>query len=122
MVRLKELRIEQGKTQEEMARLLGISRQVYSNYENEINEPSLEMLTKMGNYFQCSVDFLIGRSDDFGNVTVKGKSGVELTMEEKALVDDFRLLARSEKTQASAYVHYLAETGKTKKNEKERRI
>ena len=122
MVRLKELRVEQGKTQGEMAKLLGISRQVYANYENEINEPSLDMLTKMGNYFQCSVDFLIGRSDDFGNVTVAGNGGFELTAEEKMLLADFRLLARTEKTQASGYVHYLAETGQTKKDEKERKI
>ena len=112
MIRLKELRMEQGKTQEEMAKRLGISRQVYANYENEINEPSLEMLAKMGDYFQCSLDFLIGRSDDFGNITVTGDGSADVTVEEKALVQDFRLLAQTEKVQVSGYLHYLAEKAK----------
>ena len=70
MLRLKELRAESGKTQDEMAKILGTSRQVYANYENSINEPSLEILIKLADFFQCSLDFLMARSDDFGNVTV----------------------------------------------------
>ena len=44
MLRIRELRAEAEKTQGEMAHMLGISRQVYANYENEINEPPFETL------------------------------------------------------------------------------
>ena len=72
MLRLKELRLEAGKTQAELAQFLGISRQVYANYENAINEPSLSTLVQCADIFQCSLDFLLGREDDFGNVTTPG--------------------------------------------------
>ena len=70
MLRLRELRLEQEKTQLEMARFLGTSRQVYANYENGINEPSIDMLGRMADYFQCSTDYLTGRTDDLGNITI----------------------------------------------------
>lgn len=108
MLRLRELRTEIGKTQAEMADILQISRQVYANYENKINEPSLEMLEKIADFFECSIDYLLGHSDDFGNVTVNKKSPSSVTPEEQKLLDDFRSLPREERSQASEYVHFLA--------------
>lgn len=109
MLRLRELRNEKGKTQVEMAYILQISRQVYANYENKINEPSLEMLGKIADFFECSIDYLLGRSDDFGNVTVQQKSPSATTAEEQSLLNDFRSLPRAERSQAAEYVHFLAD-------------
>lgn len=92
MLRLRELRLENEKTQDEIAKILGISRQVYSNYENEINQPSLEMLVKIANLFQCSLDFLLERSDDFGNVTVYEQTEdlARLSSDEQKIIDVVR--------------------------------
>ena len=92
MLRLKELRLENEKTQDEMAKILSISRQVYANYENEINEPSLEMLKKIGNYFECTIDYLLGRSDDFGNVTIyhNTENVDSLSPEEQRIIERIR--------------------------------
>lgn len=92
MLRLKELRIEAGKTQSELAELLGISRQVYANYENSINEPSLGTLIQCANIFQCSLDFLLCRSDDFGNVTVYQQTDAlsSLSAEEQKIIGVLR--------------------------------
>lgn len=92
MLRLRELRLELDKTQEEIAKIIGISRQVYANWENEINQPSLEMLCKMSEFFQCSIDYLIGHSDDFGNVTVYQQTdGVHsLSADEQKIIDTLR--------------------------------
>ena len=106
MLRLKELRLEAGKTQVELAQLLGISRQVYANYENAINEPSLTTLIQCADIFQCTLDFLLSRSDDFGNVATPG---AELPADEQELLTNFRALPREEKVQARSYVRYLAE-------------
>ena len=106
MLRLKELRLEAGKTQVELAQLLGISRQVYANYENSINEPSLTTLIQCADIFQCTLDFLLSRSDDFGNVATPG---AELPADEQELLTNFRTLPREEKVQARSYVRYLAE-------------
>ena len=91
MLRLRELRLENEKTQEEMAKILGVSRQVYANHENGINEPSLEMLIRMANFFQCSVDFLIGNSDDFGNISVyRTENSSALSGDEQKIIDAIR--------------------------------
>ena len=91
MLRLRELRLENEKTQEEMAKIFGVSRQVYANHENGINEPSLEMLIKMATFFQCSVDFLIGNSDDFGNISIyQTDKHSALSANEQKIIDAIR--------------------------------
>lgn len=52
------------KTQQEVADYLGISRQAYSNYEAGKREPDFETLLKLGEYFDCSVDYLLGTKND----------------------------------------------------------
>lgn len=52
------------KTQQEVADYLGISRQAYSNYEAGKREPDFETLLKLGEYFNCSVDYLLGTKND----------------------------------------------------------
>jgi len=62
--RLKSLRNNISKTQEEMATYLGITRGAYSHFETERNEPDYETLKKLSEYFQVSTDYLLGRTDD----------------------------------------------------------
>lgn len=97
MLRLRELRLESEKKQSEIAEAIGVSRQVYSNYENEINQPSIEILIALSKIFQCSVDYLIGFSDDFGQVTVYQQTdGIEsLTSAEQKIIDALRRNAPS---------------------------
>ena len=52
------------KTQQEVADYLGISRQAYSNYEAGKREPDFETLLKLGEYYGCSVDYLLGNKKD----------------------------------------------------------
>lgn len=61
----KRLRENRGKrTQEEIAKMLGISRARYSHYENEHVQPDNDMLQKMADLYDVSVDYLLGRTDD----------------------------------------------------------
>ncbi|WP_158077360.1 LexA family protein [Caenibacillus caldisaponilyticus] len=60
--RLRSLRKQQKKTQQDLANLLGISRQAYSNYETGQREPDIESLKKLADYFGVSIDFLIGHN------------------------------------------------------------
>ena len=113
MLKIRELRHENNKTQVELAEYLGISRQVYANYENGINEPSLDTLSRLADFFECSVDYLLGREDDFGNVTVQG-SAPALTSQERELLDIFRALRPEHQAQISEYARYFSE--RTTKN------
>lgn len=58
---LKQLREEQGKTQQEVAEVLEVSQKTYCNYERGHREPNIEMLIALANYFRVSIDFLVGR-------------------------------------------------------------
>lgn len=63
MERLIELRKQQNLTQQDMARILGISRQAYSNYELGNREADYTTLKKLSNYFNVTVDYLLGETD-----------------------------------------------------------
>lgn len=58
---LKKILAESGLTQQNVADDLGISPQAVNNYVHEKREPSIEMLIKLADYFNVSVDYLIGR-------------------------------------------------------------
>ncbi len=115
MLRLRSLREEIGMTQAQMAEIFKISRQVYANYENEINQPSLQLLIMMADYFQCSVDYLIGRSDDLGNITVSQNFTYNdaFSLEEKALIKDLRQLSFTDRKTITEYTNFLKEKHKT---------
>lgn len=62
--RLHMLRQQNKKTQADMASLLGITRQAYGYYEKGDREPDTESLSKLADYFEVSVDYLLGRTDN----------------------------------------------------------
>lgn len=61
--RLKSLRTKHRKTQQDMADFLGISRQGYAKYENNLGEPDNSTLAKLADLFAVSTDYLLGRID-----------------------------------------------------------
>ncbi|HBM3881800.1 TPA: helix-turn-helix domain-containing protein [Listeria monocytogenes] len=62
--RLKQLRKNNNKTQEDISRILGISRGAYSHIENGRNEPDMETIVKLANIFEVSTDYLLGKSNN----------------------------------------------------------
>jgi len=61
--RLKALRKAKGVTQIAMADFLGIRERSYQMYEHGKREPNHETTIKLADYFDVSVDYLLGRSD-----------------------------------------------------------
>ncbi len=62
--RLKQLRIEKGKTQKEMAKDLGTTDVSIGRYEKGEREPKTDMLNALANYFDVTTDYLLGRTDE----------------------------------------------------------
>jgi transcriptional regulator with XRE-family HTH domain len=60
--RLQELRFEKRLTQEDVAKRINITPGAYGHYESERSAPSNEMLSKLADVFDCSVDYLLGRT------------------------------------------------------------
>lgn len=62
--RLKELRIDKQVTQKNIAQTIGITEVSYQRYEYGTVRPSLDILIALADYFNVSIDYLVGRSDD----------------------------------------------------------
>lgn len=62
--RLNKLREEKGLTQKELSSRLGMARTTYSGYENGSREPDNHTLEKIADFFDVSIDYLLGRTND----------------------------------------------------------
>lgn len=64
ILRLKELRIKRNISQLQLAMDLNISQNTVSRYENGVREADYNMLITLADYFNVSVDYLLGRTDN----------------------------------------------------------
>ena len=78
--RVKELRTNQGWTQQELGNRLDVSKQSVSNWENGNIMPSIELLLRMSNLFQVSTDYLL---DNNSSLTI---DITDLDSEQRAMV------------------------------------
>lgn len=62
-MRLKDLRKEKGITQLQLAMELNMSQNTISRYETGERQAGYDELIKIANYFNVSIDYLLGRSD-----------------------------------------------------------
>ena len=60
---IKELRIKNGLTQQDVANKLGINSVTYLHYEKAQRQPPLELLADFAAFYDVSVDFLLGLKD-----------------------------------------------------------
>lgn len=61
--RMRELRKEKNLRQEDAAAELEISMSAYCRYELGMREPTASVLWRMADYYDVTVDYLLGRSD-----------------------------------------------------------
>lgn len=60
---IKELREQKNISQKELASELKVSQRVISYWEHGDSEPDLEALCRVADYFDVTIDYLVGRSD-----------------------------------------------------------
>ena len=61
--RIKELRIEKGLTQAELAKQIDVSQKAIDYWERGINEPKASYVYKLALFFEVSSDYLLGLQD-----------------------------------------------------------
>lgn len=62
--RLRDLREDSDKTQQEIANVLNMHRSVYRRYEGGERETPAWVVVKLADYYKVSTDYLLGRTDD----------------------------------------------------------
>jgi transcriptional regulator with XRE-family HTH domain len=90
MNNLKNLRIEKGLSQQSLADQLGVSQQSIYKYENHITEPNIDMLKIFADFFDVSVDYLIGYSSCTHKI--EDVQETELNNAELHLIQNYRAL------------------------------
>ena len=61
--RLKQLRKERGLTQNQVAICCDITEKAYQNYELMTREPKVDILVRIADFYEVSLDYLTGRTD-----------------------------------------------------------
>ncbi len=97
--RLKKLRLEHNLTQKQFAELFKLSERQYQNYEINKSKPTLDGIISICNYFDVSLDYLIGRTNDsnsnVSNEISDANDTIEILVREYKL-DDFSKTAIKE--------------------------
>lgn len=62
--RIRDLREDNDKTQQEIADFLGTSQTMYARYERGANELPIRHLLKLADYYGISTDYILGRTDN----------------------------------------------------------
>ena len=61
---LRSIRQSQNKTQKETAAAIGANERNYQDWEYGKNKPGFDSLVSLADYFDVSIDYLVGRSDN----------------------------------------------------------
>ena len=108
MNRLKQLRLERGLLQSDIAKVINKTDRAVGQYERGERDPNTETWIKLSNFFNVSLDYLLGKTDskklnnkidDILNEEMIGMSKEEydkLPKEQKKQIHDFALFVKEQ--------------------------
>ena len=109
---LKELRKERNFTQKEVANSCNLTPTCICQLESGSRSPTGTTLIALADFFQVSVDYLLGRTDDLGGVAISPSPALDLTENEKKLLDGFRRLSKATQNMILRFVSSAEESEK----------
>lgn len=92
---LKKLRNKKGVSQQKLADAIEVSQQSINKYENHKIEPDIQTLIKLADYFETSVDYLIGHTDI--DHVMEAVYSYDLNEDEESLISNYRKLSKKQK-------------------------
>lgn len=105
---IKKLRNDKGLNQLELAEILESTQKNISNYENNKARPDFEVLIRMSEFFNVSIDLLLGKTSKDLN---------SLSENEELIINTFRSLNNNQRLQFLSMVLLLNDIKKPKKGE-----
>ncbi len=102
---------EKKLNQAQLGKIAGVSQRTISSWLNGQNEPTVYSVAKLADYFAVSVDYLLGREDDLGNIvlsplTANTPSALFLTSDEQELLNKYRKLEPASKQMILAVLNH----------------
>lgn len=87
-VRLRYLRKQTNRTQEEVAKRVELSRAAYSHFENDRNEPDATTILRLADYFGVTTDYILGHKVN-DNHRVAAHEDPDLSPEQQKEIDEY---------------------------------
>src|SRR6478735_3808036 len=108
--RIALLREKRGLTQEELSIKIGISRASLSHYETSRREPDYETINKIANFFNVSIDYLLGRTNLQQTVLDEDVRGFveNLDLTDESILQKFSLTVDGKKLSSEEARRFIA--------------
>ena len=110
IVRLKELRNERGLSQQKLADAIGTNQQSIHRYEHENHEPDIQTLKTLADFFDTSIDYLVGNTYIRYKAESIDQNG--LTEDETLLIEKYRKLTVHARRSVIVMIDALLENAK----------
>jgi len=104
-MKLKELRINQGLTQLELSKLIGLTQSNYSKYENELASIDIGILKKLSKFYRVSIDYIVDNESKKQNTVELGL----LNDNKKEAIQKIVMLPDKIATKINAYIDILTD-------------
>ncbi len=104
MDNLKHIREKMNITQTKLSVELEVSQELISHYETGKSKPNIETLIKLADYFNCSTDYLLGRTNNPATIKELNKTDIEINN----IIDKYNYLSTENKKQFNNYLNYLS--------------
>ncbi len=115
---LKEHRLSAGKSLLDVEKDTGISNSNLSRWEQGKVLPNIDFCVQLADYYGISIDYLIGRADDFENIIISKTPNEDFSPEEIALLHAYRKLNFKNKLHVDAYISVRLEEQENSNNVK----
>ena len=91
---LRKLREESGISQKTLADAIGVSQQSINKYENHNIEPDIETLIRMAEFFNVSIDYIVGHTDI--KRKIEAVTHYDLNDNEAYFIGEYRKLSKKQ--------------------------
>ena len=103
MSNLKKIREDKKITQTKLSTEIEVSQELISHYEIGQSKPNIENLIKLADYFNCSTDYLLNRTDN--PILLKSRPNTSTELNE--FITKYQMLNREEQNHLISYLNYL---------------
>lgn len=108
-MKIRELRMNRGLSQLKLAEVLGVSRSTIAMWETEASQPDNNALIDLADYFNTTVDFILGRENESAL-----DNKVELDNLQFALYGEVKELSDEDKKKILDFAKFVKEQTKKK--------
>ena len=108
MTNLKKLRESRNLTQIKLSVEVSVSQELISAYELGKNKPNVENLIKLADYFNCSTDYILDRTNNPTVIKDKTKKEIELN----TILNKYECLSSENKKLFNEYLEFLMNKNK----------